>query len=129
MVLPSIKIWFGYNGSWTNNIWFIYLLYLLWSRTNGDLLPQILFVLFIWLICPTTSRTNQINLANIFPNYPNWQHLSKVNYIITTILSFMATPGQVVCITASGRPGRGFDSAVMLKIMHFLANFRFAFPA
>ena len=41
----------------------------------------------------------------------------------------MATTGQVVCITASGRPGRGFDSAVMLKIMHFLANFLFSFPA
>ena len=28
-------------------------------------------------------------------------------------------PGQVVCVTASGQPGRGFESAVMQKVKHF----------
>ena len=34
-------------------------------------------------------------------------------------------PGQVVCVTASGQPSRGFESALMQKVMHFLAFFRF----
>ena len=33
----------------------------------------------------------------------------------------MVPPGQVVCVTASGQPGRGFKSAVMPKVKHFLA--------
>jgi hypothetical protein len=35
-------------------------------------------------------------------------------------------PGQVVCVTASGQPGRGFESAVMPKVKHFLAFSRFS---
>ena len=31
----------------------------------------------------------------------------------------MVPPGKVVCVTASGQPGRGFESAVMQKVKHF----------
>ena len=34
-------------------------------------------------------------------------------------------PGQVVCVAASGQPGRGFESAVMPKVKLVLAIFRF----
>ena len=34
-------------------------------------------------------------------------------------------PGRVVCVTAFGQSGRGFESAVMPKVKLFLAIFRF----
>ena len=115
MVNKPSQTLLGYSNIWSTNNSYNNFLYLIWSTIRGERNSQ---KLIDYNYTPIDPIGTEMSWTIIFPGCPNWRQHKEIMYIFSNNFCTCGSPSQVVCVTASGQPGHGFEQAVLPSYIH-----------
>ena len=105
----------GYSNIWNTNKSYNNFHYLIWSTIHGERASQI----FNWFLIDynyTPIGTTDTEMSWTLIPSRNYLYFSNNSYVCSSF-------GQVVCVTSSAQPGRGFETVDNSLLVYVYFNY------